>query len=322
MFVRTLAGAFVVLALAAAPDASAQAPGSESAWPPSSTAISLVDPDWVSAHAEDASVRIVDLRPDPEAYLAGHVLNAAYLGAGALYGPASGLPLQLLPPELAATLLVRAGVTAERSVVLYSEGEEILDATLAAYVLEKLGHRDIRLLNGGWGGYRAGRVTQAYPRYSLGALPVRLNGQVGVTLDQLRGLLVKSGVVFVDARKEEDYRGDKPAWMRNGHLPGAVSLPWEELTDPDNPHKLKPPGELYAIVWGKGLRPAGDVVVYGATSREASLVYVVLKHVLGFPRVRVYEGSWAEYAGFPEMPVATGPTRGGGFVGGSGGTGE
>jgi thiosulfate/3-mercaptopyruvate sulfurtransferase len=117
-------------------------------------------------------------------------------------------------------------------------------------------------------------------------------------------------VAIVDARPAAHYRGESRVWIRNGHIPGAVNLEWRTLADASNPHALKPLAELRAIVDARGLKPSDDVIVYCGTGREASLEYVVLKHLLGFPRVRLYDGSWGEYAARREMPVATGPEPG------------
>src|SRR5262249_23544154 len=129
------------------------------------------------------------------------------------------------------------------------------------------------------------------------------------TLEDVKAGMAGGRVKFVDARPTESYTGAVTTWVRNGHIPGASSIPWKTLTQDANQHALKPSVELRSAFEKAGVTQKDDIIVYCGTSREASLEYLILKHVLEFPRVRLYEGSWAEYATHPELPVETGPGR-------------
>ncbi|HAH87416.1 MAG TPA: hypothetical protein DCL60_08605 [Armatimonadetes bacterium] len=59
----------------------------------------------------------------------------------------------------------------------------------------------------------------------------------------------------------------------------------------------------------KGVKGTEDIILYCGTSREASLEYAVMRHMLGFQKVRLYEGSWTEWSSNPNMPVETGNPR-------------
>jgi thiosulfate/3-mercaptopyruvate sulfurtransferase len=276
------------------------------------THVVLVTPESVAQHANDAGVRILDVRANPYDYFAGHVPNAVHLPEGTLRGPLSGVPAQYNEMFMLVQVLARAGVRSTDRVVVYSDGMDVLGATMFAYVLERIGQRDVAVMDGGWSAFKASqRAVQTYPTYGPGALdPTDERAVTAVTLDQLKGLMGKPGVTIVDARPAAAYRGDTAVWMRNGHIPGAINLEWRSLTDGDNAHKLKPIDELRAIVAARGLKASDDIVVYCGTGREASLEYMVLKHLLGFTKVRLYEGSWGEYAAHAELPVATGTAAG------------
>ncbi len=135
---------------------------------------SIVTPQWVSQHANDQNLRILDVRLDQSEYLAGHVPNAVYFQENTVRGPRNGIPVQYLPNDMIAELLVRAGVTDNDSVVLYSDGPAVLGATMDAYALERIGHPRVMVMDGGWTAYKAAGlpVTQQYPTYQNGRLTV------------------------------------------------------------------------------------------------------------------------------------------------------
>jgi thiosulfate/3-mercaptopyruvate sulfurtransferase len=267
----------------------------------------LVTPEWLAYHLFDPDLRVLDVRPDVQAYLAGHVPNAVHLSEASLRGPSQGLPAQYLPPELLALMLERAGVGDDNRVVVYSDGDDVPGATMTAYVLEKLGH-PAHVLDGGFEAWEGARLSsQGYPMPRDARFTVRRTADTSVDAAAVKRLLDKPGTVFVDARPEPAYRGQVRTWMRNGHIPGALNVEWRRLMDPDNPHRFRKAAELRAIFADKGIEPSMNVVLYCGTSRQASLEYGVLRHILGFENVRLYEGSWTDYAARPELDVERGP---------------
>ncbi|MCC6559249.1 MAG: sulfurtransferase [Polyangiaceae bacterium] len=270
--------------------------------------ISFVTPAWLAAHSRDPGLRVLDVRRDFHAYIEGHVPGAVHLAEDALRGPKRGVPVQFLPSILTAEILARAGVTSRTPVVVYSNAEFAIGASMVAYVLERLGHRRAMILDGGWSDYAAAHpTTQAYPSYRRGLLAPMDVRSIRVELPEVRRLLGDPSVTFVDARPEPSYSGEVKRWVRNGHIPGARSLDWHLLVEPGNPHKIRPREELRAVFASRGLGEESDMIFYCGTGREASIEYVIARHVLGFPKVRLYEGSWTEYSAHFELPIATGP---------------
>lgn len=276
------------------------------------TKVSLVTPEWVAAHANDSDVRILDVRAEPHLYFSGHVPNAVHLADNTLRGARNGLPVQYLPPETTAELLSLAGVTPQTKVVVYSDGDSVLGATMVAYALEKLGQPEVMIMDGGWSAYKASQqATQKYPSYKTGSLPARDTKSLYVTLDEVKSLIGKPGTVFVDARPQNIYAGDVNVWMRNGHIPGAINSDWHDLVQQDNQHKFKSAEEMQKILDSRGIKKDSNVILYCGTSREATLEFMAMRHLLGYPNVRLYEGSWTEYCAQPDLPVATGKEPGG-----------
>jgi thiosulfate/3-mercaptopyruvate sulfurtransferase len=274
------------------------------------TTASLVSPRWLEQHASDPNVRILDVRPNVYDYFAGHAANAVHLSDAAMRFPSEGYPTQYPETFMLAQLFSRAGVKKGDRVVLYSDGDSVLGATMLAYLLERIGHSDIAIVDGGWRDYQAAqKVSQEYPQYKPSPYDTLDNRAVRATLDDVKAAAGKDAVKFIDARPPNVYRGEVKTWIRNGHIPGAYNIPWKSLVDENNSHKLKSPAELRAVYTGKGFKETDDIVVYCGTSREASIEYFVLKHILKFPKVRLYEGSWAEYSNHPSLPVETGAGR-------------
>lgn len=272
-------------------------------------AISTVTPQWVTEHATDKDLRIIDVRLNVYDYFAGHAPNATHLADAALRAPFEGYPTQYLEVFQTAQLFARAGVKKGDRVVVYSDGDGVLGATMAAYLLERIGVNQIYIVDGGWRDYKATQKSvQEYPAYKPARPDILDNVSVRASLNDIKGAIGKD-VKFIDARPGDVYRGEVKIWTRNGHIPGAYNIPWKLLVEENNFHKFKSVDDMRKVFADKGFKETDDIIVYCGTSREASLEYIVLKHILKFPKVRLYEGSWAEYSNHADLPVETGAGR-------------
>ena len=255
--------------------------------------------------APDAARRpiVLDTRGGYKDYFRGHLPTAHHINFDTLRGTDHGVPVQYLPDDLTKALLIRAGVDRNRTHLIYATGEqlpndEILSASMVAYVLEKFGVQDIRIVDGGLPGWKSEKlpVTQEYFGNPAGTLPEKGNPGIALTVDDVLSRKGKPGVVLVDARPHNEYVGDDDVWLRKGHIPGAISFHWARLMEKDNTHKFRPFETVKAELAAAGLTPDKEILVYCGTSREGSLLRFYLRHVARFPNVRLYEGSWKEYA--------------------------
>jgi len=245
---------------------------------------------------------VLDTRGGYKDYFRGHLPTAHHLEFDTLRGTDNGVPVQYLPSDLTKALLVRAGVDKNRLHLVYATGDvlpndEILSASMVAYVLEKYGVQDIRIVDGGLAGWKAAGLqpVQEYFGNPEGHLPEKEKPEIALTVEDVLKLKDKPGHVLVDARPKNEYLGQDEIWLRKGHIPGAVSFHWARLMEKENTHKFKPFSEVKADLEAAGITPDKEVMCYCGTSREGSLVRFYLKHVAGYPKVRLYEGAWKEY---------------------------
>jgi thiosulfate/3-mercaptopyruvate sulfurtransferase len=264
----------------------------------------------------DAAKRpiVLDTRGGYKDYFRGHLPTAHHLNFDTLRGTDNGVPVQYLPDDLTKQLLVRAGVDKSRTHLIYATGDklpndEILSASMVAYVLERYGVEDIRIVDGGlpeWSKQKL-PVTQEYFGNPKGTLPEKPKPEIAANVDDV--VKRKPGVVLVDARPHNEYIGDDDIWLRKGHIPGAISFHWARLMETDNTHKFHPFEKVKAELEAAGLTPEKEILVYCGTSREGSLLRFYLKHVAKYPNVRLYEGSWKEYVSMKKLPAETGDPK-------------
>lgn len=275
--------------------------------------ISPVEAKRLIEHADAAHRPVVlDTRGGYKDYFRGHLPTAHHLNFDTLRGTERGVPVQYLPDDLTKALLVRAGVDKDRTHVIYATGDalpndEVLSASMVAYVLEKFGVKDIRIVDGGLPAYKAAGfpVTQEYFGNPPGKLPAQGDPTLGLTVTDVLKLKSQPGVVLVDARPHNEYVGNDDVWLRKGHIPGAISFHWARLMAKENTHTFRSFATVKAELAAAGITPDKDIVVYCGTSREGSLLRFYLRHVAKYPRVRLYEGSWKEYAALKEHPAET-----------------
>ncbi len=280
---------------------------------PSLAAIGLISPSEAheSITRTDAKKRplLLDTRGGYKDYISGHLPTAHHINFDTLRGTDQGVPVQYLPEDLTRPLLERAGVDRGRQHILYAEGgtgDEILSASMVAYVLEKYGIEDIKIIDGGLPAYKLSyELSQEYPNTPRGTLPKKAKFSIGTDVKTVMQRKDQKNVVLVDARPKNEYLGEDSVWPRKGHIPGAVSFPWRMVMTSDNTHKFKPYSEVQSLLTDKGISPDKEIIVYCGTSREGSLLRFYLTHVAGYKNVVLYEGSWKEYAALKELPVET-----------------
>ena len=280
----------------------------------------LITTDSLAALLPKGKVTIIDARFDVSLYLKSHIAGAAYINSESLRSMADGVPNLLLPAASYIALLSRLGIHRDRPVVIYSAGEtRDIDATYLSWILTGFGVPSVAILDGGFSKWEleSRPVTQRYPDPIAGSFAEGSFTPDRATLEDIRNYLQRrpgsapagaGATVLVDARPPDQYGGTAGVQMRHGHIPGAISHPWGMDMNDGLAHTFKSANEIRAGYAAQGITPDKDIIAYCNGGLESSHLYFALHDLLGFPHVRVYDGSWTEYAAHAELPVALGST--------------
>jgi thiosulfate/3-mercaptopyruvate sulfurtransferase len=270
----------------------------------------LVDTAWVAEHLNDPNVRIVESNEDILLYDQGHIPGAVKIDWVADLN--DQVVRDYLDREHFEQLLSSKGIGNDTTVVFYGDKNNWW-ATYALWVFKLYGHKDARIMNGGRAKWIAeGRdMTKEVPSYPPAnyKAPERDDSTIRAFRDQVREHIKKSGVALVDVRSPQEYSGERthmPEYpqegtLRGGHIPTAASIPWAQAVKEDSTFKSRE--DLEALYGGKGVTPDKDVIAYCRIGERSSHTWFVLTYLLGYPRVRNYDGSWTEWGNGVGLPI-------------------
>ncbi len=243
---------------------------------------------------------VLDLRP-PDAYVAGHVPGAIHLDLwGVSLIDTDPAPLKAFMWMIEHVLAIH-GVEASTPVVVYDDQSGVR-AARAFWFLEYLGHPSVQMLDGGFNAWIAEGLPvtrEAGPARTSEWTGVR-NDQKVATWRQLRTALGRGETVILDTRTDGEYLGTTVRAKRGGAVPGAVHIEWTRNLTPSG--DFKPAAELTQMYTDAGVTPDREVITYCQGGYRAAHSYVALR-LLGYPRIRVYVGSWKEWGDREELPI-------------------
>lgn len=274
----------LLLALLALPASLALSGSARAATPP------VVAPSWLAERLD--AVSVVDARGSVKTYLAGHVPGAQPLLVENLRSTSGGVVGTLLPPETIALLAGRLGLETKRPVVVYSEASDV-DATYVATALRIAGFDEVAVLDGGFARWSAeGRpVTAERTRRETTRPKPAARPKLLVPFEEVKAAVEKKSAVLLDVRPAEQFAA--------GHLPGAKNRVWtKDVAD----GSFRPEAEIAAELAALGITKETPVIVYCNTGHMASEGFYTLRFRLGFPDVRLYNGSWLEWTMHPGAP--------------------
>ena len=246
---------------------------------------------------------VVDVRSEKD-FLAGHIRGALNLEWTDFTEPEGQRYWQLLPVPEIERMLGEAGVGNEGRIVVYGDvkngwGEDGRLFWMFAY----LGRKDVRVLDGGWNRWTSEK--RATTLEATSREPARFAASIRPAFLADKTWLAEHyddpGVRVIDTRNLVEYMGAKLyGEARGGRIPGARRLQWQKTIGRDL--KIKPAAELEALLADLGVVPETEVVVYCTGGVRSGHLFFVLK-LMGYPRVRNYDGSFWEWAADPDLPV-------------------
>jgi thiosulfate/3-mercaptopyruvate sulfurtransferase len=273
--------------------------------PPDAGRQDIVDVGWIAAHLGDPSVRIIEVDVSRAAYDEGHIPGAVLWSAYADLRDADYRPVGLGELE---RLLSRSGTSEQTRVVVYG-----YCAPLGYWLLKAHGHEDTRILLGG-----RDQWTQAENEWSTDATEpatsthraLAQNAELLADRATVEAAINDPTAIVLDVRATSEYSGERfwPSGAtedagRAGHVPGAVSVPIDQLRAADG--TLKSPERLRRVLEDAGVTKDAKVITYCTIGNRASEAWLALKYRLHYPDVRVYYGSWVEWGKTPALPIET-----------------
>lgn len=274
----------------------------------------LVSTDWLAAHLEDPAVRVLESNEDVLLYDLGHIPGALKIDWHAdLNDP---VVRDYLAPAQFEALVRRLGIGPETTVVFYGDKNNWW-ACYAFWVFQLFGFTNCRVLDGGrmkWESEGRPLVTEVQAvRPSEVSVRRRDDTRIRAFFAEVLAHMA-ARKPMVDVRSPEEFTGarthmpDYPqeGTLRGGHIPGARSVPWARAANPDG--TFKPADALRALYEGEaGLQPTDDVIAYCRIGERSSHTWFVLTYLLGYGRVRNYDGSWTEWGNAVRAPIEKGP---------------
>jgi thiosulfate/3-mercaptopyruvate sulfurtransferase len=268
----------------------------------------LVTTQWVADNVKNPKIKLIEVDVDTAAYDEGHAPGA--VGFNWTSQLQDQVRRDIITKEGLEALLSNAGVGNDDTVVLYGDNNNWF-AAYAFWLLEMYGHKDIKLMDGG----RKKWVEEKRPTTKDVPSPAKTaykaqapKTELRAKRDQVLAALGNAKNAMVDVRSPAEYKGEIMAppglpetAQRMGHIPGAANVPWAQAVAEDG--TFKPVAELEALYGTKGVTKDKEVIAYCRIGERSSHTWFALKHLLGYPDVRNYDGSWTEYGSLIDVPI-------------------
>jgi thiosulfate/3-mercaptopyruvate sulfurtransferase len=282
-------------------------------YPYGSGTVKWISADWLHENLKKQEMVILDVQPNIHDYIEQHIPGAIYMNEGLLRTYIDGMPARYVPPDTIQPVLRYAGLKPGVPAVVYTGTGAAkgwgdgLEQTMMAYSLARFGHDCVYVLDGGFDKWKGeGKpLTKEFPKSSTSDFSVRVKSDFYIEYGEFKAVKDRKDVMVLDARPPDVYEGQS-FWIKPGHIPGAVNVPWASLMTDANKSLLKSDEEISAILKANGVRPEKTIICTCGTGREATNEFILLKWYLNYPSVRIYEGSFTEWTAYPENPTVTG----------------
>jgi len=264
----------------------------------------LVEPETLLATLADLDGLIIDAR-SPQAYAAGHIPGAISVSTYDYFVPNTKPEGMRTFANQAAALYGTAGITLDTPVLVYDDDTGVRVAR-ECWLLEYLGHRQVRLLHGGLNAWQqcGGPIGTEASSSAARQFEIQYHGAGFVSADEITAELGHPKRVVIDVRDELEHDGlDHTACCeRRGHVPGAVWIHWSEFLE----HGRFKSGEaIRTLLQSRGIQTDDELVPYCHRGARSANTYWALR-LAGYPQVRNYIGSWHEWSARPELPLERG----------------
>jgi thiosulfate/3-mercaptopyruvate sulfurtransferase len=269
----------------------------------------LVDTAWAAEHLNDPQVRLVESDEDYLLYETGHIPGAVKVDwFTTLQDP---VRRDFITREEFEALCASLGIANDTTVVFYGDKNNWF-ACYALWLFEYYGHKNGKIMNGGRAKWAAeGRpLTREVPQCAgTHYHAIEPDQSIRAFREEVMRQFQKK-LPLVDVRSPQEYTGEllhmpnypQEGAQRGGHIPGAVNIPWSKAVREDG--TFKPEEELRQLY--AGIRPEDEVIAYCRIGERSSHTWFVLHYLLGYPKVKNYDGSWTEWGNLVGAPISKG----------------
>jgi thiosulfate/3-mercaptopyruvate sulfurtransferase len=275
----------------------------------------LVPTEWLAENIGASDIAIVDAsfylpaaerNPSAE-FKAVHIPGAIFFDINDIADSETDLPHMLPSPEKFSSRMRSLGIGSEHHVICYDTSGGPMAAMRAWWTFRAFGHDRVSVLSGGLPKWQAeGHPTEAgEPTITEKHFFAKLDPDLVSSVDQMLANVESQEIQMVDARPTGRYNGTDPeprAGMRSGHVPGAISLPFQKLVEPENFMVMRNADEIAAVIAEAGIDPEKPLISScGSGVTAAPLVFAL--YLLGHTRASIYDGSWTEWGGRSDTPI-------------------
>ena len=271
----------------------------------------LVSTAWLAENLNASGIRLVESNEDVLLYDTGHIPGAVHIDWRRDLN--DQLVRDYIDPAGFAAMCQRNGITPETTVVFYGDKSNWWSC-YALWVFHLFGHTNCKILDGGRAKWvsEARPLTREVPQPLPTLYPVpprRLDEEIRAYYSETLAHM-KAGRPMVDVRSPGEFSGEvthmpeypQEGVLRGGHIPSAQSMPWAKAANPDG--TFRPADELRTLYAETlGLKTDDDIIAYCRIGERSSHTWFVLKYLLGYEKVRNYDGSWTEWGNMVRSPI-------------------
>ncbi|MEM7592789.1 MAG: sulfurtransferase [Cyanobacteria bacterium P01_A01_bin.83] len=267
----------------------------------------LVSTQWLAKHLDDPKLRIIEIDLNSQAYDQGHIPGSIFWSA--MTQLSSNMSLNLDPASMS-RVLSNSGITNDTTVVTV-HGDFVGTSGGTFWQLKLLGHKDVRILNGGRQKWQEEGLPLTINKTKFKPTTYKikdLDHSLRISTIEVQESIEKNAPILLDVRTLQEYRGEiylqapPQADEKGGHIPGAINIDYELAHNEDG--TFKSAAQLQEI-YGDLISSGKEIIPYCAVGGRSGHTWYVLKYLLGCERVRNYDGSWNEWSRLANAPIAT-----------------